>query len=82
MSLSVVGELDADQHQAEPGLVELLVTSGEVVGEVLGLEVGEDAAWPGLAEEGGDVGGGGGEVLGVVVRQGEGQVEVVALQGD
>ena len=33
-----------------------------------------------LAEEGGDVGCGGGEVLAVVVSQGEGQVEVVALQ--
>ena len=35
--LSVVSQLDADQHQTEPRLVELLVAGSQVVGEVLGL---------------------------------------------
>lgn len=80
MPLSVVSQLDADQHQAEPRLVELFVAGGEMVSQVLGLQVRENTAGPLLTQEGGDVPAGGGEVLGVVVPQGEGQVEMVALQ--
>ena len=80
MSLPVVSQLDAEQHQAEPGLGELLVGGGEVVGQLLALQEGEEAAGPAVAEEGAEVTSGGGQVVTLVVRQGEGQVEVVALQ--
>ena len=80
MSLPVVGQLDAEQHQAEPGLGELLVGGGEVVGQLLALQEGEEAAGPAVSQEGAEVTSGGGQVVTLVVRQGEGQVEVVALQ--
>ena len=37
VALPMVSQLDADQHQTEPRLVELLVAGSQVVGEVLGL---------------------------------------------
>ena len=80
MSLPVVGQLDAEEHQAEPGLGELLVCGGEVVSQLLALQEGEEAAGPAVAQEGAEVTSGGGLVVSLVVRQGEGQVEVVALQ--
>ena len=80
MSLPVVRQLDAEQHQAEPGLQELFVGGGEVVGQALGLQVGEDAAGSSVTQERAEVSTGRGAVVGLVVRQGEGEVEVVALR--
>ena len=80
MSLPVVSQLDAEQHQTEPRLQELLVGGRQVVSQALGLKVGEDAAGPSVSEERAEVTPGGGAVVALVVSQGEGQVEVVALQ--
>ena len=80
MSLPVVRQLDTEQHQTEPGLEELLVCGGEVVGQLLALQVGQEAARPSVAKEGAEVTAGGGAVVALVVGQGEGEVEVVALR--
>ena len=51
-----------------------------MVSQALGLQVGEDAAGPSVSEERAEVTPGRGAVVALVVSQGEGQVEVVALR--
>ena len=80
MSLPVVSQLDAEQHEAEPRLEELLVCGGEVVSQAPGLQVGEDAAGSSVSQERAEVTTWRGPIVSLVVRQGEGQVEVVALR--
>ena len=76
----MVGQLDAEQHQTEPGLEELFVAGGEVVRQAPGLQVGEKTAGPSVSQEGAEVTPGRHTVVRLVVRQGEGEVEMVALQ--
>ena len=75
----MVRQLDAQQHQAEPRLEELFVGGRQVVSQAPGLQVGEEAAGPSVSQEGAEVVPGGTAVVGLVVSQGEGEVEVVAL---
>ena len=76
----MVRQLDAEQHQAEPRLQELFVGGGQMVGQALGLQVGEDAASSPVSQERAEVTTWRGVVVALVVRQGEGQVEVVSLR--
>ena len=59
--------------------MELLVAGLDVVREAPGLEEGEEAALAAVAQQALHQGAGAGAVVGGVVREREGEVEVVAL---
>ena len=56
------------------------MAGGEVVRQAPGLQVGEKTAGPSVSQEGAEVTPGRHAVVRLVVRQGEGEVEMVALQ--
>ena len=77
--LPVVRHLDADQHEAEPPAVELLVSGHHVVSQALAPQVGEEAALASVTQEAAELTSRTGSVVGVIVRQREAQVEMISL---
>ena len=60
--------------------VELLVPGRHVVSEALASEIGEEAALASVTQEAAELTSGTGAVMGVIVRQREGEIKVITLR--
>ena len=64
----------------EPSAVELLVPGHHVMGQALGLEIGEEAAFTSVTQEAAQLTPGTGAVMGLIVGQRKAEVEMIALR--